>query len=50
MVDVALELYYHPEPSKPERRLGAEPVTLPSRVWLSPTQFQLSRPEADWGS
>lgn len=34
MVDVALKLYYHPQPSKPEWRLGAKPVALPSRVWI----------------
>ena len=34
MVNVALELYYHPQPSKPEWRLGAKPVALPSGVWI----------------
>jgi len=34
VVDVALELYYHPQPSKPEWWLGAKPEALPSRVWI----------------
>jgi hypothetical protein len=43
MVDVALKLYYHPQPSKPEWRFAAKPVALPSRVWIRLLEVGLSQ-------